>query len=174
MSSLTSAAASSRGALLTTRTWYGRWSSAARIAWWSPSAASLPLTTSRTLSASDSTSSRMCEETRIVRPSRGEPVQELLELDAVARVGAVQRLVEDQQLGLVDERRGELDPLLHPARVGADAPVGGVGQVDVSPSRARGSRHVANVAQSADSSTSCRPVRISYVDSCSDITPIRR
>ena len=46
---------------------------------------------------------------------------------AADRVEAGRRLVEKQHLGLVDQRRGEVEPPPHPARVGADPPVGGLG-----------------------------------------------
>ena len=44
---------------------------------------------------------------------------------AADRVEPGRRLVEEQDLGLVDERGGEVEPPLHPARVALDATVGG-------------------------------------------------
>ena len=46
------------------------------------------------------------------------------------RVEAGGRLVEEQDLGRVDQRAGQVEPALHAARVGLGAPVGGVGQPD--------------------------------------------
>ena len=45
---------------------------------------------------------------------------------AADRVEAGRRLVEEEHPRLVDERRGEVEPPAHPARVGADAAVGGL------------------------------------------------
>ena len=54
-------------------------------------------------------------------PQQGHQVQPL------ARVDAVERLVEQQHRRVVDQRRGELDPLAHALGVGADpAPAGSV------------------------------------------------
>ena len=52
-------------------------------------------------------------------------------LVAAGRVEAVGRLVEQQQPRVVDERLGELDPLLHPGRVAADRAVALLVQADV-------------------------------------------
>ena len=52
------------------------------------------------------------------------------------RVERADGLVEDEHRRPVDERLGDPEPLAHPARVGADPPVGGVGQPDL----ARGPR----------------------------------
>ena len=46
------------------------------------------------------------------------------------RVEPGRGLVEEQHLGLVDERRGEVEPPLHPARVALDAAVGRVLELD--------------------------------------------
>ena len=51
-------------------------------------------------------------------PLGGELLEQLLEVHALARVGAVERLVEDQDLRIVHERRREPHPLPHAARVG--------------------------------------------------------
>jgi hypothetical protein len=73
-------------------------------------------------------------------------------VDALPRIGSVQRLVEDQQLGLVDERGGELHPLPHPARIDADAAVGRVEEVDLLDRPLRGLTNV------LDASELCRPL----------------
>ena len=49
---------------------------------------------------------------------------------AADRVEPGGRLVEEEHARFVDQRRGEVEPALHAARVGADAAVGGGGQVD--------------------------------------------
>ena len=52
-------------------------------------------------------------------------------LVAPGRIEAVRRLVEEQQARVVDERLGELDPLLHAGRVAADRAVALLVQADV-------------------------------------------
>ena len=59
------------------------------------------------------------------------PVHELEHLVAAGRVEAVRRLVEQEQAWVVDERLGELDPLLHAGRVAADGPIALLVQPDV-------------------------------------------
>ena len=46
------------------------------------------------------------------------------------RVETGRRLVEEQHLGAVDEGRREVEPALHPARVGADPPIDRIADVD--------------------------------------------
>ncbi len=46
------------------------------------------------------------------------------------RVEAVGRLVEEQQPRPVDERLGQLGPLLHPQRVGLEVPVARLAEAD--------------------------------------------
>ena len=46
------------------------------------------------------------------------------------RVHAVRRLVEDEELGVLEERRRDPEALLHPERVGPEAVAGPGGQVD--------------------------------------------
>ena len=48
------------------------------------------------------------------------------------RIHAAQRLVEDQQLGIVRDRLRQLDALAHALAVAADLLVGGVQQIDAS------------------------------------------
>ena len=59
------------------------------------------------------------------------PPDEREHLVTAGRVEAVGRLVEQEQARTVDERLGELDPLLHPGRVAADRPVALLVQADV-------------------------------------------
>ena len=89
----------------------------------SPEAASRPATTTSTRSASRSTSSRMWLEKRIVRPVGRHGTQQVHHLQPLARVHAVERLVEEQDRRVVDQRGGDLDPLPHALRVAADRPV---------------------------------------------------
>ncbi len=112
-------AASARGSDESRRTTNGRSLSFCRIARKSPLAASLPPTMRWMLSASSSTSSRMWDETRTVRPSRREPSDHFAEVEPLDGVGARERLVEQKQIRVVDERCGEARPLTHPAGVPA-------------------------------------------------------
>ena len=62
---------------------------------------------------------------------RAGPPDQLEHLVAAGRVEAVRRLVEEKQTRIVDERLGELDPLLHAGRIAADRPVALLVQADV-------------------------------------------
>ncbi len=57
-----------------------------------------------------------------------EPAQELEDLDDAERVDRRGRLVEDQQVGRLDQRIGDAEPLAHAARVGLDPVVGAIGR----------------------------------------------
>ena len=64
-------------------------------------------------------------------PARGGHRREQLHhVQPLARVHAVERLVEEQHRRLVDERRGHLDALAHPLRVRRDGPSLGRLEVD--------------------------------------------
>ena len=58
-----------------------------------------------------------------MRPAALELVDQVPELAARLRVEAGGRLVEEEQLGIADQRAGEREPLLLPARQRADARV---------------------------------------------------
>ena len=75
--------------------------------------------------ASRSTSARMWLDMNTVdaAPLR-ELAEELADLDDAGRVESVGRLVEDQQLGLVEEGAGEGEPLEVAERQGAGSAVG--------------------------------------------------
>ena len=60
-----------------------------------------------------------------------EVAHELEHLVAPLRVHAVGRLVEEQQIGIVDERLRQLDALLHAGRVGLDVAVARLAEADV-------------------------------------------
>ena len=60
-------------------------------------------------------------ETSTVRPSGGERAQEVAQPAHALRVEPVRRLVEDEQLGLAEQRRREAEPLAHAERVALDA-----------------------------------------------------
>ena len=62
-------------------------------------------------------------------PGGGHGPQQLHHVQPLARVHAVERLVEEQDRRVVDERAGELDPLAHALGVRADRAVGGRHQV---------------------------------------------
>ena len=83
-----------------------------------------------TRSASWSASSRYWVVRKTVVPSSVELHDLLPDRLAADRVEAGGRLVEEQHPRLVDERRGEVEPAPHPARVGADAAVGGLLEAD--------------------------------------------
>ena len=61
---------------------------------------------------------------------RAELAEQLAQLDPGARVEAGGGLVEQQHLGVVDERVGEAQALLHAARQALDVGVALVGEVD--------------------------------------------
>ena len=60
-----------------------------------------------------------------------EVANELEHLVAPLRVHAVGRLVEEQQIGIVDQRLGQLDALLHAGRIGLDVAVARLAEADV-------------------------------------------
>ena len=65
------------------------------------------------------------------RAALGGPApQHLHHLETLARVGAVEGLVEDQHIRVVDERGGDLGALAHALRVAAHRPILGVLQLD--------------------------------------------
>ena len=83
------------------------------------------------------TSSTLCEtsesrwlETRTARPWRASERSRSRIQRMPGRVEAVGRLVEDQHLGIAQQRGGDGQPLAHAHRVALDAPVAGVGDPD--------------------------------------------
>ena len=54
---------------------------------------------------------------------RPGPMHQVEHLVASSRIEPVRGLVEEQQLGVVDDRLRQLDPLLHAGRVAADRPI---------------------------------------------------
>ena len=72
------------------------------------------------------TSARMCELSSTVTPALAEVADQLADLPDAGRVEAVGRLVEDQQVGRLEQRRRDGEPLLHPERVGLEAVLGAV------------------------------------------------
>ena len=57
-----------------------------------------------------------------MRPVGGERAQEVAQPAHTLRVEPVRRLVEDQQLGVAEQRGRQPEPLAHPERVPLDAP----------------------------------------------------
>ena len=53
--------------------------------------------------------------------TRGQGLERVAQLHDPARVQAVGRLVEQEELGVVEQRNGDAEPLLHPHRVSGDA-----------------------------------------------------
>ena len=86
-----------------------------------------------------STSCRMWLETRTLLPARAQSLISRMVRAPHQRVHAAQRLVEDEQLGVVHDRLRQLDALPHALAVAADLPVRGVDQID-DLERPRGSR----------------------------------
>ena len=76
-----------------------------------------------------------------------EPADQLHHVAALHRVEAVERLVEQQQLGRVHERLGELDALAHALREAADAALRGVLEPDARERLGGGARRIGHVAQ---------------------------
>ena len=71
-------------------------------------------------------------ESRIASPrSWTRRAQQVEDLDDAERVDRRRRLVEDEDVGVLHERVGDAEPLLHAARVRLDAVVGAVGQADL-------------------------------------------
>ena len=95
-----------------------------------PSAITRPWSTTAIRSASRSASSRYWVVSSSVVPSRTRSSMTLPQLDAAARVQPGGRLVEEQDRGLGDEGRGEVEPPPHAARVGLRRSVAGVGEVE--------------------------------------------
>ena len=63
-----------------------------------------------------------------------------VELQPLPGVGAAERFVEDQDLGIVDQSRRQPHPLAHAPGVGPEAPVLGIGTSASISSRPEGSR----------------------------------
>ena len=85
-----------------------------------------------------------------------DPAQLLPDRQPAGRVEAGGRLVEEQDLGLVHERRREVEPALHAAGVALDHAVGGVLELDQLEQLLRPAR-----VASAASSPNSRPCRTS-------------
>ena len=70
---------------------------------------------------------KMWLETSTVRPWRPHSMIDVDQLAAGDRVGARERLVEEEHERVVHHRLGQLDPLPHPLRIAADRPAGVLG-----------------------------------------------
>ena len=87
-----------------------------------------------------SASSRYCVVRKTVVPRSLIRRTSSQTVSRLAGIEAGRRLVEEQHLGLVHERGGEVEPALHAAGVALDAAVGGVLELDerrAAPPRAR-------------------------------------
>ena len=142
-----------------------------------PSATILPAAMIPTRSASWSASSRYCVVRKTVVPSSLQAADLVPQRHARRRVQAGGRLVEEQHLGLVDQRHREVQAPAHAARVGADAALGGLLRPDALDQLGRARRAPTRGAMPcsvACSSISSRPViSRSSAASCS-ATPMRR
>ena len=90
----------------------------------------LPLRTIATRLHSSSTSARRWLESSTVIPSSASRRISNAHVAHAAGVQAGRRLVEHQQLGPAQQRRGDAQSLAHPVRVAADLVAGAVGQLD--------------------------------------------
>ena len=110
-----------------------------------------------------------------MRPSLAQAHDELDDVAPLRRVEAVEGLVEQQQLGVVGERLGQLHALAHAVGEAAQLPVRDVGQADLAerprPPRRRGRATPRRRAQRA---TIARAVRKGQSASRSWAMPIRR
>ena len=124
-----------------------------------------------------STSGRMWLETSTVRPSSPSWRMAADGLVAAHRVHAVQRLVHEEDVGVVGQRLGQLQLLAHALAVAAEAPMGGVGQREaleqfVDAARHPGALHAGQAHQHA--SRNSRPVSQPGMASLSGQKPTRR
>ena len=77
----------------------------------------------------------------------GEGAQEVPQPADALGIESVRRFVEDQQLGLAEERGGETQPLPHAERVALDAPLRRSRQLDDTHTSRRGSRAAGGAGQ---------------------------
>ena len=78
----------------------------------------------------------------------GTSPEHLHQLESLSRIGAVEGLVEDQDLRVVDQGGGYLRPLPHPLRVASHGPVLRILQLDEGHRAASGLRGVGETVQS--------------------------
>ena len=90
-----------------------------------------PVSMSTSQSHTCSSSLRSCDDTSTVRPVPARPPIERSHLAHALRIEPVGRFVEDQQLGIAEQRGGDAEPLLHAQRVVAVAVVAAAVQADV-------------------------------------------
>ena len=95
-----------------------------------PCARSSPSAMTTTSSTDCATSASTWLETSTARAVRGLLAQQAAQPADARRVEAVGRLVEDQHLGVAEQRGGDGQALAHAQRVALDAAVGGVGEAD--------------------------------------------
>ena len=96
-----------------------------------PSATIRPWSSTAIRSASWSASSRYWVVSRMVTPAAGELADDLPHGAAAARVQAGGGLVEEDHPGLIDEGHRQVEASSHPARVGRQQLVSGVGEVEL-------------------------------------------
>ena len=95
-----------------------------------PSTLSSPWLMMATRSQTVSTSPSSWEEKKTVLPFLLQPLDDLAHLHAAQRVQAAGRLVEDQQVRVVDQGLGQSHPLLHALGIGLDGALAGGFQLD--------------------------------------------
>ncbi len=94
----------------------------------SPAATISPASMIASRSQSSSASSRYWVVRKIVVPRRVDAPHLLPDRQPRGRIEAGGRLVEKEHLRLVNEGARQVEPPLHPSRVGLGPPVGGIGQ----------------------------------------------
>ena len=86
-----------------------------------------PLLMMMTWSTVCATSASTWLETRTVLPSAAKLAQEVAQPADALRIEPVRGLVEDQQLGVAEQRSSKSEPLPHPERIAADTAATGAG-----------------------------------------------
>ena len=86
-------------------------------------------------------------------------VQQVHHVQPLARVHAVERLVQQHDLRVVHQRGGHLDPLPHALGVGGDLPVLRLGHLQHLDRPARGAVGIRQAVQPAVAATNSVPVR---------------
>jgi hypothetical protein len=64
-------------------------------------------------------------------PPVTEPADETPHLGDPCGVEAVRRFIEDQQLGILEQRRRDAETLFHPLRIGGETILGSIGEADL-------------------------------------------
>ena len=142
-----SAAPSRRSSEVRTRNMCGRLVISRRMARKSPDAASRPATMTWMVPDSRSTSSRMCELNRMVRPSSPRVSSRSIMCSRCRGSIPLNGSSSSSSLRVVHQRRRHLDPLPHALGVGRDLPVLRVGHLHDGDGALRGTVRVGQLVQ---------------------------